>query len=287
MSGTQNTQKLKHCDLKASCETGALIFAYNNSAFDYIAIAEVAAQLIRWHLQIPVTLVTDTSVVSAAFDSIIVDEYKGENRRVFRMPNETLTVEWKNRGRWRARELSPYNRTLLVDADYIVRTPYLKTVLDSSAEFACYKHAYDVMQKDKLASDALISRSSIEMWWATVVVWNKDSVLANTVFDLWQIVAEHWDYYAHLYSFKASVFRNDFALSIAVHLATGMHTAAHDSINIPHGLPSLSSTDTVLSATPSKLVVADDANRNAVYTDLHIMNKHAFTPKIIKELLDA
>ncbi len=285
MNGTQNTAELKNSNQKALSNTGALIFAYNNDTFDYIKIAEVAAHLVRKHLQIPVALVTDTQIVSAAFDKIIIEQQVGTNSRLFKLPTKTVRVDWKNKGRWGALELSPYERTLLIDADYLVRTDYLKTVLDNSVEFACYKTAYDVMHKGKLDADRTLSTAGLDMWWATVVVFDKHSEKAQLIFYLWQLVAENWEYYSKLYNFKASVFRNDFALSIAVHMATGMCTGA--SAAIPLGIPTLSSTDTIIRVDADRIVVADDEHRNAVYTDLHVMNKHLFTQDIVEALLDA
>ena len=42
---------------------GALIFAYNND-FDYLAMADVAAGLVRKNLGIPTTVVTDEASIA-------------------------------------------------------------------------------------------------------------------------------------------------------------------------------------------------------------------------------
>ena len=83
---------------------GALIFARNNERTDYIAMARWSAKNIERHLGIPTHIVTD-------------DSAPGSNSRYF---SDVGTVTWHNLNRMDAYRLSPWDRTLVLDADYVV-----------------------------------------------------------------------------------------------------------------------------------------------------------------------
>ena len=121
--------------------TGAVIFAYNNEQTDYVAMAAWTAKNIRRHLGIPVALVTDQPT-DLKFEQVIICKSVGGNRRWFGDYN--TTVEWHNNTRVNAYELTPWSKTLVLDADYIVASNQLQTVLDSDQEFLSHRWAYDI-----------------------------------------------------------------------------------------------------------------------------------------------
>jgi len=119
---------------------GAVIFAYNTDLYEYTRIATVAARRIQHYLDIPVTLVTDSdSVTDSDFDRVIIQDNEREQAR-FR---GTELEQWRNFDRHLAWDLSPYDRTLLVDADFIVASDSLKSIMDSDLEFACHRNSND------------------------------------------------------------------------------------------------------------------------------------------------
>ena len=60
---------------------GAVIIANNTNEFDYIKLAEVAANKIKTHLDIPVALISGAEVESDVFDKIIQLNPKETNKR--------------------------------------------------------------------------------------------------------------------------------------------------------------------------------------------------------------
>ena len=83
---------------------GALIFAVNNGATDYLAMAQWSAENIQRHLGISTHIVTAQTSDNA-------------NSRHF---TDIGHVTWHNTSRVDAYDLSPWDRTLVLDADYVV-----------------------------------------------------------------------------------------------------------------------------------------------------------------------
>ena len=124
--------------------TGALIFAFDNEQTDYIAMAAWSAERIRRHLKIPTAVITDCKDSSrlTKFDRVIVaDPVKG-GMRFFDDYKQTLT--WYNAGRVDAYTLTPWDQTLVLDADYVVCSDQLTTVIDSTQDFLSHRLAWDV-----------------------------------------------------------------------------------------------------------------------------------------------
>ena len=112
---------------------GALIFAFNNEQTDYVAMAEWSARNIRRWLNIPTAIVTDVNPRDQrlrGFDQVISATASAGGTRWFE--DYQATVTWHNAGRTDAYTLSPWDQTLVLDADYVVASGQLKILLDSN-----------------------------------------------------------------------------------------------------------------------------------------------------------
>lgn len=207
--------------------TGALIFAFNNEQTDYVEMAAWSAQNIRRHLNIPVAVVTDAdpgdSRVSG-FDRVIAADATSGGTRWFEDYQSTVT--WHNAGRVDAYSLSPWQRTLVLDADYVVASNKLLPVLHSNEDFLCYRNAISV--DSDLAGLNVFGRHGFPMWWATVMCFEKSNH-ARFIFDSMTMVRQNWQHYRDLYGIDRPTYRNDFALSIALGIVSG-HTMRVNSI---------------------------------------------------------
>jgi hypothetical protein len=216
--------------------TGALIFAFNNESTDYVAMAGWSADRIHRHLNIPVAIVTDADpadprLVSA--DQIINAAPVSGGKRRFE-DNQT-GVSWYNAGRTSAYSLSPWDQTLVLDADYVVCGNGLRTVLDSPQDFMCHRYAWDITDLDNFDGLNHFGANRMPMWWATVMMFRKSNI-AQYIFDSMAMVRENWPHYKNLYHFPSGQYRNDYALSIALGIVSG-HTLQVD--NIPFGLATI------------------------------------------------
>ena len=101
--------------------TGALIFAFDNEQTDYVAMAGWSAKRIRRHLKIPTAVVTDADPTDrrlAAADQVINATPVSGGTRWFE--DYQATVSWHNASRTDSYSLTPWDQTLVLDADYVV-----------------------------------------------------------------------------------------------------------------------------------------------------------------------
>ena len=196
--------------------TGALIFAFD-SEIKYSKLAVECASRIKKYLNIPVTLITDKLIDNTIFDNqVIVTRDNGTNRRFFVDRNASTT--WFNFGRNTALELSPYDRTLLVDTDYMINSNDLLPFLNSSQPFLCHRQVHSAHLKPKVQT---FGTKNAHMWWATVVIFDCNSTFTQDVFAVWKMVEQNYYHYANIFGFDPRKFRNDFALSISLLLCNG------------------------------------------------------------------
>jgi len=65
------------------------------------------------------------------------------------------------------------------------------------------------------------------LFWATVLYFTK-SEEAKLMFKIMTMVKNNWQYYSKLYKFdKSPTYRNDFAVSVALHLMQGKKETTH------------------------------------------------------------
>jgi hypothetical protein len=198
--------------------TGALIFARNNEQIDYEAMARWSAKNIERHLGIPTHIVTDNAPNS--------------NTRHF---TDVGTVTWHNHNRMDAYRLTPWDRTLVLDADYVVASNQLTSVLEADQDFLAHRWAYDVTGCNTFEGLNSFGNNHMPMWWATVMMFRK-SAHAKLIFDSISMIRDNWTHYRNLYKNTNATYRNDHALSIALGIVNG-HTLNHNSI--PWALASL------------------------------------------------
>lgn len=212
--------------------TGALIFAFDNEQTDYVAMAEWCARNIHRHLNIPVAVVTDTPNkvgATAAIDRIIQAPAASGGTRWFEDYQNVVT--WHNAGRVDAYSLSPWDRTLVLDADYVVASSALKSILTYDTDFMCHQTAMNLATASPLSGLNVFGRHNLPMYWATVMMFRKSNA-AQYIFDCMTMIRQNWQHYRDLYGIDKATYRNDFALTIALGIVNG-HTDQVDVIPWP------------------------------------------------------
>ena len=205
---------------------GVLIFAQNNAEVDYAKMAIFAANRVKKHLDVPVSIVTDNRDYlvstypeeSKVFDQIIDIESPIAQRKQFHDGSLTSKVlEWKNFSRSDAYDVTPYDETIIIDADYIINTNHLGKLWGSHNDLMMFRNSYDLAQWRDVTAFEYVNQFSIPFYWATVVYFQKTSAV-SAFFKLVQHIRTNWNYYKILYSLDSHTFRNDFAFSIAAHI---------------------------------------------------------------------
>lgn len=253
---------------------GCLLFAHDGS-IDYGSQAVLAARLAIKHLGVPVSLVTDkqtlvninTNFDHLPFDQIFeVDKPSNKNKRM--LGGETL--DFINGNRNTAWHLTPYDRTLIIDTDFLIFSNTLNKYWELPEEFLICAGMINYRDPEHY----LISKYSIPMLWATNIMFTK-SAETKILFDLVDYIKQEYLYYSGLYEYDPRQFRNDFAFSIACHIMS-----AHG-LEQWHGeLPSpimYKDTDLLIKNDNGKFVfLIDGATKYLTKChgqDIHMMNK--------------
>jgi len=260
---------------------GACIIASNthtgDKILDYVGLAAKNARLIRKHLKVPVALLTTERDHGAAilreFDEIVCIQDRPAHKRSMLQGNDHITYAWKNDQRIESFNESPWSRTLLLDADYIVQSDQLRLLLDSDQSFQMIDAVYDITGRNSFRNMHFMPDHSIRQCWATVMCFDRS---AGPVFEAARMVRDNYDYYAAMFDFSKRPYRNDYAFSIAAHLS--------GKTKLPWSMAQLP---------PDCGVEADDRGLKISYAnnllrwqgDLHILNKSiALDPSLLGAL---
>lgn len=270
---------------------GVIVFAFNTEKWDYVAMAAYTASRAKQFLNLPTTLITNeeskpVGELAKVFDQVVVVKADKNNIRDHMI--------WINKGRYQAYELSPYDETILLDADYVINSDKLLKTFDLSDTFCCHNQTEFLMYPN--APQETLSSYSYDTLWATVIMFKK-SERAKQIFDTLKMVQENYSHYANIHSFIAGVYRNDYALTIALRIVNGHSVEPSDFIpwNLVHVGKNTSvypnQVDTQIPFAPGVIdfnteftVMFDNWQRGKIRKeyvviqdmDFHVMNKELF-----------
>ncbi|CAB4133708.1 hypothetical protein UFOVP257_430 [uncultured Caudovirales phage] len=241
----QNSKKLEK-------SRGIVAFAKNTETTDYISIAKNTLSVASKVLHLPHTIITD------------VDDSEFINSR-YDVDTESF-VQWRNYGRHLAYDMSPYDETIVIDADYLVLDNSLRGIFDQPWDYLLQRksHALTVEWETKMGN------TSLPYVWATVFAFRKTE-RAKIFFDLVERVYTNYRYYRALFNIKERNYRNDYAFAIADIILNGYAISnngiAGSMLAINQPINSIEIKD--------KQLLVKDSNRAYVVprTNLHIMSK--------------
>lgn len=213
------------------------MFAHNNSEIDYFRMAVVNAMLIKKHLDVAVTVVTDQhsfnyvsktipeSKIHEVIEHVVINDkdrtFKNTNSKVYRDTiNHQKSLSFYNLDRADAYDISPYDETIMIDADYLILGNTLNSCWGNKNPLMMNYTWQDINFNRKFDLDRL-SVASITQYWATVVYFQK-SEHAQSFFTLCKSVRENHAYYKNLYRWPGATFRNDYVFSVAAHMLNGL-----------------------------------------------------------------
>lgn len=272
MPGTKNLKNRKRFAKVEMSSKGVLIFAWVSGEMPYQRIADTAAGLVKKFLDLPTTIVTNIGPEDYEFkhaDQVIVKPMPpASGYRDF----GGAVIPWVNGNRGSAYDITPYDQTLLIDADYYIFSDELRQLFDTDLEFACYDEICDVLGGSLAEGHRRIGPNSIKMQWATVIYFTKNKI-AESIFEFMGVVKDNWDFYKMLYGFHGYRYRNDFALSIALQSLTGF--GEHNFSKIPGKLMTVDMDSHVYQIEPdTKIVVSNNQGVKFLrHTSLHFFNK--------------
>lgn len=270
---------------------GILIFAHNSRDVDYALMSLVSGSFAKKNLQVPVSLVVDNFTVDwmktsniynqsiKVFDKIIVIEKPvTQNTRLLHDGYSSKTVPFVNSNRASVWDLTPYDRTLLIDSDFLIMSNTLAEYWDADSSIMLSPAMQDVRGDRKGILDSWVSETGIPLYWATTVMFTKNKE-SKIFFDLVDTIRTNYNYFSDLFRFNPMQYRNDISFSIAKHMLDGFETYSED-------LPP------ILTLLDKDLVHSIDANQIRVFlndsmsedhvviasiknADVHVMNKQS------------
>jgi hypothetical protein len=271
---------------------GILIYAHNTRAVDYALLSVISAGLAKKHLSMPVSLVTDDSTISwmkqsqifhlaeKVFENIIIADRPITNnqRRLFDGENSS-TVPFVNVNRDTAWNLTPYDRTLLIDSDFLIFSDVLNKYWNIDCDLLIGESINDIYCQDRMKYlDRHVSDTGVKLYWATTVMFTKNQ---NTrlFFDTVNHVKENYRHYADVFRFDHRQFRNDIAFSVSKHILDGY---VESSLGILPPILSALDRDILYEVNDQRLTFLIDHKLDNNYcaasmsgVDIHIMNKQS------------
>jgi hypothetical protein len=275
---------------------GYVMYAHNNSHIDYSALAICNALLIKKHLkENTVALITDENTANymehfysgqllrKAFDRIIMDTKPetSATRRFHDTRYTTFTDSYNNTNRPNVYELSPFDETVLIDSDYLMLDKTMDMVWGNREDFMCNRKTIDLDHKiNNFGFNNRFNEMSISLYWATAIYFRK-SEKSKLIFELMNFIKENYAYYQYLYQFNHSgYFRNDYALSIAIHMANNlMEYGTVSPLPVDHIRFSLEDDELHQFKDGRCLITSEpmqgDFHLHSIDSNLHMMNKRA------------
>lgn len=211
-------------------KTGVLLFCHNNRDIDYALMATIAGGLAKKNLKQSVSVVTDQSTLDwvdesgnekfhEIFDEIILTDkpeisnyrklYDGVNSKNTPFINSTRSDAW---------DLTPYDRTLLIDTDYLVMSNHLNEYWNVDQDIMISPAIKDAYSTARIGvHDRYVSDVGCDLYWATTIMFTKNPE-TKIFFDLVKHIKDNYEYYGDLYQFRSRQYRNDISFSIALHI---------------------------------------------------------------------
>jgi hypothetical protein len=249
---------------KSEKSRGIVAFANNNKVTDYISIAKNSLKIAEKTLGLPTTLIS-------------LDDLNYNNTR-YDIDTEQF-VEWKNYDRCLAYDLSPYDETIVIDADYLILDNNLNKIFDCQWDY--------LLQRNNLALSTSyptkMGTNSLPYVWATVFAFRKTKK-SKLFFDLILRIQKNYNYYKLLFNIDQRNFRNDYAFAMADIILNGYSV-------IPHSVPgTMITVDQVIQSIikkDNKLIIKDNSKSFVLpITNLHIMSKAYLQSENFLELVN-
>jgi len=297
--------------MKYKEKQGVCFFVYNNNQLDYVDLLMLAARYVKEYLKLPVCMITDNGTYNWMLESqsesdidtyidyikITNDEFKDNLRTHKDSPWSEFTAQFQNSNKHKIWEYSPFEQTLLMDTDYIVKNDFLLQSFNNPG-VSMYNNAVSARNDPPHRNEVLLYPSGIKMWWSTVVYFDR-SEFSKMFFDLWDHVADNYEFYQFLYNFPGGLFRTDYCVSIAVHILNGMEesTTIDNFDNMP--MHYISQDDDIIDINDKQDWICLGCDQKEKWKnilikhsnlDLHVMNKRALLrmkPKIVEMFNDS
>ena len=253
-----NTTSLK----KSEKSRGIVAFANNTDTVNYVEIASRTLSVASKILDLPYQIVnTNTSYHNLRFD-IDSDKF----------------VQWNNFDRYSVYDLSPFDETLVIDADYLILDTNLKKIFEIEWDYLLQRESVALTQD--WPND--MGPNSLPFVWATVFAFRK-TLKAKLFFELVRRIQNNYGYYINLFNIRERNYRNDYAFAIADYIINGYKI---QTTTIPGTMLTVDQLVDSITIDDNKVVIKDK-NKSYVLPkiNMHIMSKAYLQSDNFKDLV--
>jgi len=267
---------------------GILIFAHNSREVDYARLSIISGGLAKKYLNVPVSLVTDTTTIewlkesnmfdlaNSIFEHIIeVGRPATDNLRRLSDGEHYKTVPFINANRCSAWDVTPYDRTLLIDSDFLIFSDILGEYWNYDSDFLISSAMNDICGDRLGVLDKWTADEGLPLMWATTIMFTKNDN-SRLYFDLVSHIKQNYQLYADIYRFDSRIFRNDIAFSIATHILNGFVTGK---VQYLPDILTAQDKDLIIKINNQGIRILANSSQHIVGNffnrDIHIMNKQS------------
>ena len=273
---------------------GIVFFAYNTPEIEYIKLAELTQKFShKYFPSIPTALITDDGTWNYyqdrynndVFDQVIIVpcENKPNQRIHYDSPYHKFKNQFHNWNKHLIIEYTPFDKTLLIDVDYIFQNDDLNYVFNTDKAVILFNQAESLIGEPPYRSEQWLNKNGIPMWWSTVIYFNRNEKVTTLFFDLWRHIKENYSFYKFLYDLPGDLYRTDYCVSIATHILNGFQSG--DLISaFPWPMINMSQKDDIAKIHDYNDWIFLSNNRAETWKDfpirlkdqnIHVMNKRA------------
>lgn len=213
---------------------GIVIYAHNNRTVDYAMLAVISGGLAKKHLGVPVSLITDETTYQWMIDSnidkraqdifeniIFVPKPETYNKRRLCDGINSDMVPFVNENRYSVWNMTPYDRTLLIDSDFLIWSNNIDKFWDVDEDILLGESINDIYGSQRVGYlDKYISETGVKLYWATTVMFTKNEK-SKLFFDTVECIKNNYKWFADVFRFDDRQYRNDISFSIAKHIIDG------------------------------------------------------------------
>ena len=228
---------------------GILALASNTDTVDYVSIATQTLALAGRQLGIEHRVIELAAPLG----------WKNSRKDV----DTNTMVSWNNHSRWSVYQHSPWDETIVIDADYLVMTDSLNLLFASQADYLLCSN--NIMQDNELPQCGLPDT------WGTVLFFRKTEK-SQCFFELLQRIERNYHYYRAMFSVRDRNYRNDYAMAMADLIINAQQT--HAGTRMPWSIVTIEHEVTDIDANGDWIVVRG-LDRADIFPrrDLHVMSK--------------
>jgi hypothetical protein len=197
---------------------GYLILAQNNDSDDYVRMAYVLALSIKTSQK----EVTSVSLITDVVDAV-PDHYKAVFDHVIEIPwyDDALESEWKIENRWKIYHVTPYDETVLLDADMLFLTNVDNWWNYLGKNYDLFITSQVLTYRNESVTSSYYRRAFVDNNLPntySAFTYFKKSQIAEEFWTLVEIIAKNWQvfYNKYLSNFKPVHLSMDVVFALAI-----------------------------------------------------------------------